>query len=191
MKPISLAGIGALTGLLSVFAIALPLGEFPAVALFGQCIGGVPIAGQCSGLSFSLYVFPGLIFGLAVGIALRRAGRLNLFGYALSAMVAHALAVVVTLSALGPLGGVLPDDAALSVAGIIGGALGAGVLTRVTGRWLALSRAWIPTAVGTALGALLPIFDKSMIGEIAFYVVWQAGYGAALAARLRVPPAAG
>jgi len=179
MKPLSLAALGAVTGGLAAASIYLPVDPFPAFEVAGRCIGGIRVLGACSGMTLAVYVLPGLIFGAVIGAALRRAGRLSSRAVAVFASVAtaaNALAVIATLTAIEPLERLLGGHVGLAGAGLIGGAIGGGLLA-------------VPAAVGprpllagAALGLLLPLFE-SVPGEIAFYVLWQAGYAAALAAR--------
>jgi hypothetical protein len=193
MKPLAAVMLGVLTGSVAAACFYVPMPEFPAVALFGQCVGGVRVLGACGGLSLSIYSLPGLVFGVAVGVALWRAGRLRpaqAVGFALAATVANALAVVATLTANDPIAPLL-GRASLAGTGAIGGAVGGGLLAASTARWLAHGRWPLLAVVGAMLGLLLPIID-SAVGEAIFYIVWQAGYAACLAASLpaytRSPP---
>jgi len=187
MKPLEAALLGAITGGIAAASFYVPMGEFPAVALYGHCVGGARVLGACSGFSLSVYCLPGLVFGAAFGAAWWRAGRLDpaqAAGFALAATLANALAVAAALTANDPIEPLL-DGASLAGAGAIGGAVGGGLLARLAAGWLKLARWPLLALAGAVLGLLLPIFD-SAAGEIAFYVVWQAGYAVALAVCLPV-----
>jgi hypothetical protein len=73
---------------------------------------------------------------------------------------------------------------AAAAAGTTGGALLAGA-----NRLLVPGASWIaPTIVGGVLGPLVMLHDLGpFLGRLMFYLIWQAGYAAALAAALPVP----
>jgi hypothetical protein len=139
----------------------------------------------------SLYVVPGLVFGIAVAFALWRRWRLpaaRAVAYVAAVSLANAAAVFLALRITDEVAKVVGGkDAGYAVTGIIAGAVGAGLATAATA-WLAPITRWpSPIAVGAILGALLPIFiDGPDSGIFVFYIVWQGGFAATTAATL--PP---
>jgi hypothetical protein len=135
----------------------------------------------------ALYLVPGLIFGVAFGVALWHRGFLRPVGagaYALAAALAHGAAMGAATQLSEPVHHLLGggDDPALVVSGVVAGAIGGGLLAAVT-RFLAPIPRW-PwlIAAGALLGALMLIaLDYDPWGVFPFYMIWQAGYAAALA----------
>jgi hypothetical protein len=148
--------------------------------------------GACIGIDGAFYLFPGLVFGIAFGVLLHDRGGLSrgeAIGYALAAVVANTVAVAVCVSAMHPLNDLLPFDNPvldLAVAGIIAGAAGSGLLCMIF-RSLALDGASIRPGIviGGTLGMLAPLILSDAHGGFAFYMIWQGGYGAAVAAGLQ------
>jgi hypothetical protein len=190
---------GVATGAVTAAACTVAkLGEVEPIAISGYCLGvqvsgaGVMQGGACTGIDGAFYLFPGLVFGIAFGLLLHRRGRLSrsgAIGYALAAVVGNAVAVTVCISALHPLNDLLPFDNPvldLAVAGIIAGAAG-GALLGVIFRALYRGGSIRPgILVAGALGMLAPLiisFDAR--GGFAFYMIWQGGYAAAVAAGLQ------
>jgi hypothetical protein len=179
---------GALSGAVSAACSFLALGQVPGVELFGHCFG-MRIAGSCGGIEGAIYLFPGLVFGLALGADIwwrghRRAASV----FALAALAANALAVFVCVALQDPLSALFGahDDLVEAVAGAVAGAVGGGMLAVFTGPRPALSRRLPPLAAGAALGLLLPaVMEWDAAGVFVFYIVWQAGYAAALSPLLR------
>jgi hypothetical protein len=202
MNTLLFALLGAVSGALAAAAVDLmPLGDAPAIHLFGHCFGLDERAGHCTGAPGELYVFPGLIFGLVIPSLLCRRRKLSFAGAALfagAATLANATAVFVFAASFGPLGTLLEpvftslrepagSYLLLGVPGAIAGAVGGGLLG-----WAALSlvgaRGWFRvTATGTVLGPLLNLIPAFHGGNFAFYMIWQAGYAAVLFSRPRRP----
>jgi hypothetical protein len=188
-------GTGAVTAAVCTVA---KVGEVEPFAISGYCLGvqvsgaGVMQGGACTGIDGAFYLFPGLVFGIAFGPLLRRRSHLSgsgAIGYALAAVVANAVAVTVCVSAVHPLNDLLPFDNPvldLAVAGIIAGAVGGGLLGMIL-RALNRGGSLRPgIMLGGALGMLAPLiimFDAT--GGFAFYMIWQGGYAAAVAAGLQ------
>jgi hypothetical protein len=172
-------------------------GEVEPFAVAGYCLGvevsgaGLFEGGACTGVDGAFYLFPGLVFGIVFGPLLHRCGRLSrggATGYAVAAVMANAVAVTVCVSALHPLNDLLPFDNPildLAVAGMIAGAAGGGLLCMIF-RSLALGGVSIRPGIviGGALGMLAPLILSDAPGGFAFYMIWQGGYGAAVAAGL-------
>ncbi len=160
-------------------------GTVPGVDLFGVCIG-LRGMGRCGGLDGTFYLFPGLAFGLAfagVFLLTRRCRVSGAVAFCVGTLVAHALAITATLTALNFVAGVGPGRTPFAISGLVGGALGGGTLAWVARRLLTLA-GWLRlAAMGSALGLLLPLVDWD-VGLLAFYALWQAGYAGTLAAAL-------
>jgi hypothetical protein len=77
----------------------------------------------------------------------------------------------------------LSELSAIAIAAALAGALGGGILAGGN-RLLVPDAGWIaPIIVADALGPLvLPHDAGPVLGRLMFYVIWQAGYAAALAA---------
>lgn len=190
--PILGALIGALTGALSASTVYLLDVDFPGIVIFGGCIGLVT-SGSCDGLKLGTYLGPGLVFGLVFGFVLRRSGRLGWAGaggFALASLIANGLAVMIAVNTyqfLHPLLG-RAEFAAEALAGLVAGAIGGGVLGRVTAALIPGLRWYRLLAAGAGLGLLLPLALDETLGPpglYAFYVLWQGGYAAALATARR------
>jgi len=189
------AGIGALTGVLSAASVHfLTIGTFPGIVLFGTCIGANSTDG-CSGLTLSIYLGPGLIFGVIFGIALERGFRLGRSGtalFALASLLGNTVAVMAAVNIfqlLQPLfdNTELPVDA---VTGLVAGAIGGGLLGGAAAALLPELRWGRLLAAGTGLGLLLPLaLDEHLLGSAGpyiFYALWQGGFAAALATARRI-----
>ena len=174
--------LGAVSGGLAGGSVYIPVGELPGFELLGLCVG-VRALSSCGGFMLSAFVFPGLVFGVVFGIALECLALLRRQGavmFAAGATIAYVVAVATALMAMDVIGS---DQPALAVIGGAVGALGGGLLAGLAVPLLRLDSWTKPALVGAALGGLLPLWQWE-IGMIAFYVVWQAGYAAALAAEL-------
>jgi hypothetical protein len=155
-----------------------------AFALLGAVTGAISAAILIA-LDFSferpsLYVVPGLVFGVAIGVALwhrRWLGPERSVAYLVAASLANAAAVFAARYTW-DLGGVLV------ITGIIAGAVGAGLLTGMIAVLLSIARWPLPIAAGALLGALLPLTEQGPIAFFIFYIVWQGGFAAAVAATL-------
>jgi hypothetical protein len=140
-SPAVFALCGVATGAITAAVCTVAkLGEVEPFSLGAYCLGvqvsgaGLMQGGACTGMDGAFYLFPGLVFGIAFGPPLHRRGSLSRGGaicYALAAVVANAVAVTVCVSAMHPLNDLLPFDNPvldLTVAGIIAGAAGGGLL---------------------------------------------------------------
>ncbi len=192
----SAALLGVPIGMIAAASVYLPIGNFPGIRVFGFCIG-LLTSGTCGGLVLGTYIGPGLVFGSAYGVALRRAFPGNwaaVAGFILASLIGNALAVVATVNGfqwVQPLLGdaELPSEA---LAGLIGGAVGGGFLGRIAALLLPGLRWHQLMATGAALGLLLPIAldeHRAPLGVYLFYMIWQGGYGVALATARRATPA--
>jgi hypothetical protein len=139
-------------------------------------------------------VYPGLVFGLLVGAYLRYRTRISwprTIGYVLAAGVAYLgafhVAFYIINSESNDQGGVLTYIVSGVPAGLVGSLL-LGLLTKFLLRVPARLVMGLPLAVGTVGGALLALanFDDRW-GFLAFFILWQAAYGASLAPLLRAP----
>jgi hypothetical protein len=167
-----------------------PAGRFAAFLALGIVTGGIVGAvlsddHNISGLT--LYLLPGLVFGLAFGPLLAWSGSSrpwNAAVFAAAAVGANAVAVLAAINLLDPVEKIVHGEGlwALVVVGIIAGAIGGGLLGGVTAL-LAIARQglWL-TLAGALLGAFLPIFLQwEGTGAFVFFMLWQAGYAGALA----------
>jgi hypothetical protein len=136
-------------------------------------------------------VFPGVVFGLLFAIAqllARHANPLRGLGYVLASTLAYLAAFHVAFYILGNIGH--GDDGSIFtyvIAGVPAGFAGSALLGIFT-RLLFPLRSWRLVArsvvVGTLAGALLVLGmydDHNGWGFLAFFVLWQAAYGASLA----------
>jgi hypothetical protein len=155
-------------------------------------ITGATAAGVLVAIDFqwaSLYVLPGLVFGLAFGTLLQRQRLLRLGRAALycaAATLANAAAVVTAMHSLDTVEAIVGSgNLALALSGSIAGAVGGGLLAAAMMPPLRIAQWPRLVAAGALLGAALPLLVEGReIGTFAFYVIWQAGYAAALAATL-------
>lgn len=148
-------------------------------------------------LSFDdLAIYPGLLFGIIIAIALMRLDRARVWQAA-----AYVLASTVSNFAATNLAYALYDGKNGLVTGITAGALGAAALTALTLAIMPFSRqlraAVLMVVAGTALGALLSItlylIDRDTVsaylGLLILYIPWQGAFAAAFG--MAVPNAAG
>ncbi len=157
-------------------------------------LSGATAAGILVAVDFqwaSLYVLPGLVFGLAFGtlllrlrLRLLRLGRAAL--YCAAATLANAAAVVTAMQSLDTVEAIVgAGRLALALSGSIAGAVGGGLLAVAMIPPLRIAQWPRLVAAGAVLGMALPLLiDGREIGTFAFYLIWQAGYAAALAATL-------
>lgn len=153
---------------------------------------GATAAGALVAIDFqwaSLYVLPGFVFGLAFGTLLHRQrllrlGRAALYGIA--ATLANAAAVLTAMQSLDAVEAIVGGTRlALAVSGGVAGAVGGGLLAAAAVPPLGIAGWPRLVAAGALLGTLLPLLIEGReIGTFAFYMLWQAGYAAALAATL-------
>jgi hypothetical protein len=137
----------------------------------------------------TLYVVPGLVFGLAFATLLdrqrlMRRGRAAL--YVAAAVLGNAAAVYTAMQVLETVDTVVRGGiVGLAVSGGIAGAVGGGLLAAAAVPPLRLAHWPLLATAGASLGALLPLLVEGQeAGTVAFYVIWQAGYAAALAVLL-------
>ena len=186
--------LGAITGTLSAAATFLPLGDAPAPTLFGYCFGIDSPRPRCDGIELSFYLFPGLIFGLAFAGIEKRRGRLAAPGAAvlvLASGIGNALATALCVGLFLPLSTLIGLDGSrmgLALTGALSGAIGGGVLSLAAKR-VCGARVGRSVAVAAVLGLLVFLVPEWQVaGSFVFYIVWQAGYAAAL--RAGMPPEA-
>ena len=184
---------GILTGAVAATACVLwRLGEPAAIAIGGYCFGIKPSStSACAAVDGALYLFPGLVFGVVFGALLWRSRWLTLPGaavYAAAATLANAAATFVCTSLQHPLDDLLPFDNPildLALGGAIAGAAGGGLLGMVEARLDGAVRLRLHIGVASGLGLLAPLVIMSdYLGLYAFYMIWQGGYAAAVAASL-------
>lgn len=169
-----------------------------AFALLGIISGAISATGIISfappadfGL-LMIFVWPGLAFGLIIGPALSHGGWLpprRVLPFVFFATLGHFVAVLCLLVLTRSLEAALPvgEDVAMLIAAAVAGALGGGILAGAN-RLLVPGAGWIaPAIVGGVLSPLVMLHDLGpFIGRLMFYVIWQAGYAAALPAALPV-----
>ncbi len=142
-------------------------------------------------------VFPGLVFGIlfAAGLVLaRRANGLRGLGYTISSAVGYLAAFHVAFYILGNLSHGSDTSFIVYVgAGIAAGLVGSAVLGLAT-KILFSHRGYRlftrSVIVGSLAGALLVLGmfdDHNGLGFLAFFILWQAAYGACLAPLLGRP----
>lgn len=174
--------LGALSGTLATLTIFIPrwLNFYEALE------GNIGIAGMDLSLS-PLSLAPGLVFGLIVGHALRRAGLMpgvRYVAYVAAAGLSYFVTVQVTLSILID----LLDNVILI--GIAAGAIGAALLAAATAAMIPDFRYRTPMIAmilaGAILGAALffAISSEHFFGWFLLFAPWQAGYAAAMATAL-------
>ena len=143
-------------------------------------------------------LLPGAVFGLVIGVLLRRRGKLTGFrqaGYAAAALVAYFCAFHVAMHTV-PVGAFALDPSKdalrMGIAGIAAGLAGSVLLGAMT---ICLLKApgrlvlRLPVLVGTVAGALLSLMahDHTEWGwsQLILLALWQGAYAAALAPVLR------
>src|SRR5712671_2806568 len=137
----------------------LKLARFAGLGALTGAIAGVLIAIDFS--PTSLYVVPGLVFGLAFGALLHRqrllrSGRAAL--YVAAATLANAAAVVTAMQSLDTVEAIVGSGRlGLALSGVIAGAVGGGLLAGATVLLLRIARWPLLVVAGALLGALLPI----------------------------------
>ena len=185
--------LGILAGAVAATACAfLRLGELAAIEIGGYCFGIKASSSSACGTAIdgALYLFPGLVFGIAFGPLLWLSQRLTLPAaavYAAAAALANAAATFVCISLQNPLADLLPFGNLildLALGGAIAGAAGGGLLGLVHARLDPAARRKAPLAAAAGLGLLTPIviMADDPVGLYAFYMIWQGGYAAAIAA---------
>jgi hypothetical protein len=186
------AVFGALSGAIAAACTLYQIGEFHGIAIGGYCFGlQATSSSTCGGIDGAVYIFPGLAFGLVFGPLLYFCRRLSPAGavaYALAAFAANAVAVSICISVMHPVDDLLPFDNLIldiAISGVIAGAVGGGLLGAALAAFNSAARRALPIAVAAGLGVLAPaaiMFDQP--GVFAFFIIWQSGYAAAVAASL-------
>jgi len=184
------AVVGALTGAIAAACTFYQIGEFHGIAIDGYCFGlqATP-SSTCGGIDGALYIFPGLVFGIVFGPLLYFCRRLSAAGalvYVVAAFAANVVAVSLCISAMHPVDDLLPFDNLIldiAISGVIAGAIGGGLLGAALAEFNSTGKPVLPIAIAAGLGVLAPLvimFDA--LGVFAFFIVWQSGYAAAVAA---------
>jgi len=176
-----LAVLGTISGALSWLLVDVSDSSSLKFDLEGYGVMLLPIA-----------VYPGLVFGLLVGAYLRhRTGItwLRTIGYVLAAGLAYLGAFHVAFYIVTGDSNSEGEVLAYIVSGVPAGLIGSlllGLSTKYLLRVPARLAMGLPLAVGTAGGALLGLGSADdRWGFLAFFVLWQAAYGASLAPLLR------
>ena len=167
-------------------------------ALFGVISGAIaaaaviPFAPSSNASLPVIFVAPGLAFGVIIGAALYVGGWLRpqrAPAWIVVATLGHFAAALCVAALTWRLQALLPltEQSAIFIAAALAGLLGGGMLAGAN-RFLIPGAGWLaPTMVGTVLGPLVLLHDLGpFLGRLIFYVIWQAGYVAALA--LTLPP---
>jgi hypothetical protein len=185
VRPKGYLALGAVAGAVSAAAVFLPLGDAPAPKVLGYCFGIDAPSPRCDGIELSFYLLPGLIFGVAfAGIETWR-GRLGPPGtiaFVVASVIGNALATTLCVGLTFPLSALLGIDGDLpaALAGAISGAIGGGLLS-VAAKLIRRARVWRSVVAAAGLGLLVPLVPEWPVGgSFVFYIVWQAGYAAAL-----------
>jgi hypothetical protein len=191
VRIIGFALFGGLAGTLAASACGfIRIGEAAVVEIAGYCFGMKAMStSACQAIDGAFYLFPGMVFGVVFGSLLLLSRRLTAMAaavYAAAATVANALAVFVCVSLQHPLDDLLPFDNPilnLALSGAIAGAIGGGLLAVTHARLDGAVRLRLHIGVASGLGLLAPLVIMSdYLGLYAFYMIWQGGYAAAVAA---------
>jgi hypothetical protein len=182
--------LGAVSGALSAAATFIPLGRVAAPVVFGRCLG-LGVVNGCNGIDLSYYLFPGLIFGTLFAAMLyrrRQIGGRPAAVFVVASTVANAIAVFVCLALVDPLqNSLITSDLGIAISGGLAGAIGGGLLAEVRGRLFPGASLVRPVIAGSVLGlGVVALAELEAPGVFLFYIVWQAGYAAALSASLPV-----
>jgi len=176
-----LAVLGTISGVLSWLLIDVSDSSGLKFDLEGYGVMLLPIA-----------VYPGLVFGLLVGAYLRhRTGItwLRTIGYVLAAGLAYLGAFHVAFYIVTGDSNSEGEVLAYVISGVPAGLVGSlllGLATKYLLRVPARLAMGLPLAVGTVGGALLAHGSfADRWGFLAFFILWQAAYGASLAPLLR------
>lgn len=180
--------LGAISGAVSAAAVFLPLGDAPAPKVLGYCFGIDSPRPRCDGIEAAFYLFPGLIFGLAfAGIEMwqRRLAAPGAVALVLASGIGNALATTLCVGLFLPLSALLGLEGSrlgLALTGMLSGAVGGGILSGAA-KLVGGARVRLSVGVAAVLGLLVPAMPQWPIaGCFVFYIVWQAGYAAALGA---------
>jgi hypothetical protein len=177
--------LGAVAGAVSAAAVFLPLGDAPAPKVLGYCFGIDYPSPRCDGIEVAFYLLPGLIFGIAfAGIQAWR-GRLSparAIAFVVASGIGNAVATTLCVGLTVPLSALLAIDGDIpaALARAISGAIGGGLLS-VVAKLVCGARVWLSLVAAACLGLLVPLVPEWPVGgRFVFYIVWQAGYAAAL-----------
>jgi len=145
----------------------------------------------CNGIDVSYYLFPGLIFGALFAGTLHRQRQIGgrpVAVFALASTVANAIAVFVCLALVDPLqNSLITSDLGIAISGAVAGAIGGGLLAEAARRVFPGASLARPVIAGSVLGlGVVALAELEAPGVFLFYIVWQAGYAAALTASLPV-----
>jgi hypothetical protein len=179
--------LGALSGAVSAAAVFLPLGDAPAPTVLGYCFGIDYPRPRCDGIELSFYLLPGLIFGIAfAGIETWRGqlGAPRAIAFVVASGIGNALATTLCVGLTVPFSALLGIDGDIPAAltGAVSGAMGGGLLS-VAAKLICRARVWRSIGVAACLGLLVPLVPEwPVAGSFVFYILWQAGYAAALGA---------
>ena len=180
--------LGAVAGALSAGAEFIPLGDAPAPTLFGYCFGIDSPRPRCDGIELSFYLFPGLIFGIIFAGAAAWRGRLDMprgIAFVIVSCVGNAVATALCVGLFVPFSDLLGLDGSrigLALTGAFSGAIGGGLLS-LAAKLVCRARVGRSVAAASVLGLLVFLVPEWQVaGNFVFYVIWQAGYGAALGA---------
>jgi len=195
VEPARFALLGAASGMLAAAAaLVFHFGDVEVPRVVGVCFGFSGSGGRCEGVDGALYWFPGTIFGLLFGVTWLWLGRFDAIraaGFAIASLFSNAIAVFVCVGLFDRFESLLeidPADLPLSLAGAVAGLAGSALLSGVTRLLAPGTRLLRPIIAGAALGFLTPlIIHLEFVGTFLFYILWQGGYGAALAAALPRP----
>jgi hypothetical protein len=189
------AVFGATTGAVAAACTFHQIGEVHGVTIGGYCFGVQPTStSACGGIDGAVYVFPGLVFGIVFGPLLyffRCFGAIGAVVYALAAFAANLVAVSICISLNHPIDDLLEFDnplLATAFSGVVAGAVGSTLLGAALAAFNGGVKRLPSIAVGASLGVLTPLtimFDY--LGVFAFFIIWQCGYAAAVAASLSRP----
>lgn len=141
-------------------------------------------------LSLLLFaLLPGVVFGLVLGWFFWRRGVIGwrlATALVIGASVGNHLGFRAAMHGYAGLQSALGDQlGAFLASGVVGGLVGSLVCVFASLPAWSPRRAWMPVAVGTALGILGPLaMTVGWGGMIGFYALWQAGFAAALALAL-------
>jgi hypothetical protein len=176
---------GAFSGTVSAAAVFLPLGDVPAPKVLGYCFGIDYPSPRCDGIDASFYLWPGLIFGITFAGSAAWRGRLSparAIAFVVAAVIGNAVATMLCVGLTVPLSSLLETDSDIPAAltGAMSGAIGGGLLS-VVAKLVCRARVWRSVVAAACLGLLVPlVLEWPVAGSFAFYILWQAGYAAAL-----------
>jgi hypothetical protein len=184
-------GLGTASGLLAgALLVFCHIGDFSAPEVAGYCFG-LRVSSRCDGVDGTFYLVPGTIFGLVFAGALLAYRQMD-FGraiaFAAASGAANSAAVFLCVWLTDRLSEALDIDflkLPMAIAGAIAGAAGGALLGRVAASLFPGFRLWRSVIAASALGLLAPlVMTWEVAGVFLFYIAWQGGYAAVLAATL-------